>query len=391
MTVLAAPAATECGGSGGTGGTGGSSGAPGCGANLLPLPSDPSIGGPWPVGVRTVTIGRLTAELWYPAQPGSEVGRPVATYDLRDWLPDSERPKVPDAESPAISATPPTYRDLPIDSGHGPYPVVIFMHGTGSLRGASMNTNVHWASRGFVVLAADHPGMYMTDMLKWACFQIPGVQDLNGDMDAEIAALSNPSGGLAFLAGRIDMTRLGISGHSQGAWTIARMSTKPNVQVVMPLANTTPVSPSPSLKSVMIVSGTADLVIPYYPGGFGLANFLSPGNDTDAYNFSPGPPEVRKRLVGIQGGGHLVVTDLCQTNQFGRNMIEVAVMYGVCGLGILPAVFDCGTIDRLAGTKIVNDVTTAALEETLHCQDRSSQIANIRQRYPLVNDFHEAK
>lgn len=327
--------------------------------------------------------------------PGSEQGAQLAGFRLGDWLPPSEAAKIPANENPTITDN--TYRNLPIDSAHGPFPVIFFIHGTSSVRMASYSTMDNWVSQGVIVVAADHPGLYLGDVIRQGCAAagpVTGNEDLNADMNAEMSAVTSGnsgSGPMAFLRGAADMTRVGMAGHSQGAWTVAKMSTLPNVQLVLPLADTQPVSPSSTLKSVAIVAGTTDTVIPYN-GGFGIANILSPGDDTSAYNNTPGPPSVRKRLVGINGGGHLVVTDLCQTNQFGRNAIQVAQMYGVCGLALIPSVFDCGSagFDRVAGTRVVNDVTTAVVRETLLCQDETAWITGLRSRHPLVTDFHEA-
>jgi hypothetical protein len=42
------------------------------------------------------------------------------------------------------------------------------------------------------------------------------------------------------------------------------------------------------------------------------------------------------------------------------------------------------------GTAIVNYATTAALEETLHCADRSNQFAQLQSRLPDVGESLEA-
>jgi hypothetical protein len=70
-------------------------------------------------------------------------------------------------------------------------------------------------------------------------------------------------------------------------------------------------------------------------------------------------------------------------------------MDGVCGIDNavvigLPALFDRGTIDMVTGLWAVNYATTAALEETLHCKDRSAQFSALRTNVPSVGDFqHE--
>jgi hypothetical protein len=370
--------------------------------SLPELPEDPALRGPWDVGVRTVTIGRLTVEVVYPAEPGSTGGLPEVTYDIRDWLPPQERQKVPDERTKHVGPLGGRlYRDVPIDASHGPYPVVLMIHGTASLRIASGSTNVHWASRGFVVLSADYPGLHFTDQLSGTVdcgYPTSGEQDVPADVRTQIQALQSPSGSLGFLAGRVDPTRLGISGHSQGACVTAMLTTEPGVRIILPMTGSTQVTPSASLESILWISGMDDAVIGYDTALFGNAvcprNPDAPVSNVAAYTHAPGLPQVTKRLVGIAGGGHLVMTDLCQTNDFGRNAIEEAVYSGVCGIDQaayigLPLIFDCGSLPMEMGIHAVNYATTAALEEALHCMDRSAAFANLRTAVPAVGDFRD--
>jgi dienelactone hydrolase len=357
-----------------------------------------------------VTIGRLTVEIVYPAQPGSTAGLAEATYDIRKWLPQDQQAKVPDSHSPAVGPIGGhLYRDVPIDGGHGPYPVIIAIHGTASFRIASGSSYTQWASRGFVVVAADYPGLGLTDQLcatadclanSMSCANQP-TQDVQGDVTTQMQALTNPSGDVGFLAGHIDMTRVGITGHSQGACIAAGLSTDANVQIVMPMAGSLNVVPSSTLQSVMFIAGIDDMVIGYSSATIGnivcspASGQNSPSTDTDSYDNSPGPPGVTKRLVGITGGGHLVVTDLCQKNAQGNNAIQEAQADGVCGISTaviigLPALFDCGTVVWTDGVKAVNYASTAAFEETLQCRDRHSQFSNLTTAIPQIGDFQHA-
>ena len=156
------------------------------------------------------------------------------------------------------------------------------------------------------------------------------------------------------------------------------------------MSGSTPTSPSSSLKSIMYISGMSDTVIGY--NGPGIGSIVCPPNPAPAVNVatgyqqSPGAPVI-KRLVGISGGGHLVPTDLCQKNAQGRNAVQEAQASGVCGVNTaviigLPALFDCGTIDMATGIKAVNYASTAALEETLHCRNRSAQFSSIEDGNP---------
>ncbi|MFI5306632.1 MAG: alpha/beta hydrolase family protein [Polyangiales bacterium] len=392
------------GGGGAAAGTGDAptAGAPStaCGANLLAAPDDPGVRGPWDVGVRTVTAGRVTAELMYPAKPGSTAGVPEATYNPRDWLPPSEQSKVPNANAPLVGPLGGHfYRDVPVDDQHGPYPLIIFIHGTASLRIGSASLNAQWASRGFVVIAADYPGLGLADQLAPGCgLGQSGLQDVSGDADAQLQGLTSGSGDFAFIKDHVDVTRVAIVGHSQGGCMAAQMSRVAGVQMIMPLDSSTSTSVGPLLESIMYVSGMDDTVIGYSTALIGNsvcpANPLPATSDTDAYSQSPGPPDVKvKRLVGIKGGGHLVPTDLCETNAAGRNAVQEAEADGVCGVdtaGILglPTLADCGVagFDWKAGVHAVGYATTAALEETLLCKDRSAVFASLSTQ-PLIGDF----
>lgn len=408
-----ASGATSGGGSAaGTGGTSGSSGVSGAaaptsgsgaptapaaegggcaGQSLLDVPDDVGVRGPWDVGVRTVQIGRLTTEVLYPAEPGSTAGKSEAKYDLRAWLPVEDRNKVPAANSPLVGPIGGhLYRDVPIDAAHGPYPVVIFIHGTASMRIASGTVNTHWASRGFVVLAADYPFLGLADKLNEACGRPYPTQDIPGDVNAQLDALKAASGDLAFLKGRVDLQRLGVSGHSQGGCVSAELTSIPNVQIAIPLSGSMPNS-NASLKSLIYISGLSDQVIGYDAPLIGNT-VCSPGASSSKGAYQDSVVMGPKRLVGITGGGHLVPTDLCQDNAQGRNAIEEAKADGVCGIDNavfigLPALFDCGTIQLKAGLDAVIYPSTAALEETLHCKDRKKAFDDMKTKVPQIGEF----
>jgi predicted dienelactone hydrolase len=366
----------------------------GCGSTKLYKTSDDlSAAGPWPVGVKTVMLTlsgvSMPVEVWYPAPLGSDQGKSQATYDLRSWLPKGQAMLIPDSANKLGVCN--CYRDLPLDTGHGPYPAVIFIHGTGSFRVANMSTMTAWASRGFIVVAADHPGLFLTDFLASGNCQGGGTGTTNPagtldetNVDAEVAALTSKSGAFSFLGSSVDMSRIGLSGHSQGASGAASASSRPgvpNVQVDMPLADLGGTVPTGSMvKSVLFMGGANDSVVPY-------------SSDTGAYTSST---QKLKRVIGIAGGDHLDVTDLCyQTNSMGKTAIQVADQYNVCGTGapstaltLLNSLAKCGNVmPPIAGPEIVNYATTAALEETLHCTNRDAAFSSLKSKYSQVSDF----
>jgi predicted esterase len=341
----------------------------GCdGAGLRELEPDPAARGPWDVGARTVEVGRLTVEVWYPAPPGAGDGQPALDYDLRYALPESQRPLIDDARAPRHPCD--CSRDLPLDSDFGPYPVVIFLHGTAAWRSQSLTEVTHWASRGFVVLAADHPGLWLADTLAILCPDEPtGEYDVPGDVDAMLAALAEPSSELAFLQGAIDLERVALVGHSAGGSAAATLSSRPGVQVVIAMAAGTPTPEGPL--STLFLGGLQDGVVPY-PAV------------VDGYEASAGP----KRLVGLDRAGHLAFSDICELeNDAGQDILTIAQEVGLCGASAAGLLFDCDPafLEPATAHAIVGASTTAALEEALHCAP--PVFDGLAERYPDIAEL----
>ena len=389
--ILAVSIAIGCGGANsgpdGAPGTTGSPDAPpnapdasanaaGCaGTTLLPVPADPTARGPGPVGAKTVAIGRLTTEIWYPATPGSDAGTSPATYDIRAQLPPAEAAKISDADNPLQHCD--CVRELPLDAAHGPYPVVLFVHGTAAFRTQSLPIVTHWASRGFVVIAADHPGLDLHDFLGSVC-NVPasGAEDLSGDLDAELAAIASPSGPLAFLAGHLDTARVAIAGHSAGANAAAAATTKPGVQVAIVLAGNTAVTASPMLASTLYMGGESDTIVSW-------------GSVKNAWSGSPAP----RRIVGIGNAGHLVFSDLCQIeNHAGQDLLTVAKNDQVCGASLAGFLFDCNAtyVDGATGWDVTDFATSVVLESTLACSHALPDLSTITTALPAAAFYDQS-
>lgn len=346
--------------------------AEGCdGARLLAVPEDTSLPGPWPVGARTAVFNGLTLEVWYPATPGSEVDMTPIEYDIRSSLPDSEQAKVPDESNPWQPCD--CYRDLPLDADHGPYPPVIFIHGTAGFRSQSLEQVTHWASRGFVVLAADHPGLWLHDLLGQLCGVPAPPQNLAADLATIVGGIKAPVAELAFLADRIDPERIAMAGHSAGGSAIKGGGGV--AQVLIPMA-AGGVSPGAALQSTLVMGAQADQVVNY-------------DSQSDGYAESP----ARKRLVGISNAGHLAFSSLCSLrNAADQDFLEIAAEFDVCGAQFAGALFDCSDTYTPDATNwaITNYATSAALEETLHCSDAGANFASIQSKFPEVGEFLEA-
>lgn len=77
------------------------------GKDMAPAYPDPEIykacapyavRGPYDVGVTTLMVDGGAVEVWYPAPAGAQAGRAPDVYDLRDWLPEDFRAKIPASE-----------------------------------------------------------------------------------------------------------------------------------------------------------------------------------------------------------------------------------------------------------------------------------------------------
>jgi fermentation-respiration switch protein FrsA (DUF1100 family) len=338
----------------------------GCaGVTLFELPDSPAQRGPWPVGVRTVRPGGYVTELWYPAELGSEGRAEAVVYDIRQYLPESDRDKIPDQETPFQHCD--CFRDLPVDTARGPYPLVLFIHGTAGFRTQSLSQMQHWASRGFIVAAADHPGLMLSDLLG-------GNFGPNAAQQAReiLTVLREPTAGWSFLEGVLDADRIAVSGHSAGGAALTGFGDL--AQLLMPMAAGGS-DPGPLLRSVLVLGGEADGVVPFA--------------DTRAgYDASPAP----KRLVGLARAGHLAFSDICALGAERGGLLQIAQDNGV---EVPPLVAELATdgcgpeaLPPKQGWEVIDHATSAALEETLHCSDDAAdRLATIDQSYGAVGTF----
>ncbi len=335
------------------------------GATMRPKPNDTSVRGPWPVGTRTVSIDDLTVEVFYPAAE-TPSGDPVR-FDIREALPPDEAAKISDEQNPWQICD--CGRDLPVDDTFGPYPVIVFVHGTAGWRTQSLRHLTHWASRGFVVLTADHPGLMLRDILATVCGGEAAPRDLDSDLAAMLAAVRGETDELVALAPVMDAARIGMTGHSAGGAAVGGYGG--DARVIVPLSAGPTVGGGGLLQSSLILGGTADSVVAY-------------GNLQNGYAASASP----KRLIGITNAGHLVPSEICTaSNEAGQNLLEIAAETEVCGAAAAGFLFQCS--DELladeTGWAIVEYATSAAFEETLHCSQRGTEnLEVIQTAYPDV-------
>ncbi len=128
----------------------------------------------------------------------------------------------------------PRNRDIPVrvylPPAKSPAPVILFSHGLGGSREGNSFMGRHWSARGYVVVFLQHPG---SDVSVWrdlplgrrmeALNRAANAQNLIlriGDVRSVLDALEKWNREAASpLFGRLDLERIGMSGHSFGALT----------------------------------------------------------------------------------------------------------------------------------------------------------------------------
>ncbi len=279
----------------------------------LPTGPPPEEPGPYAVGRTTVTLtdpdrgGRtLTTDVWFPVDPAAAEGAAASTYV---FIPGIQF----DAETAKTGVAP---------SDEGPFPLVVFSHGSGGIRYQSAFFTERLASHGFVVAAPEHTGNTAYDTFLGT--SVPQEENaVNRPADAAFvidALLAGADGAPADLVPTIDPERIGIGGHSAGGYTgLATASGRPTVpadervRAVLGLAPATRGLSDAELEAVdvptMLISGTLDTTTPI------------PDNTVRPWDLISGRPLYR---VDLTAAGHQSFTDVCDYQVLVRELPNVA-------------------------------------------------------------------
>ena len=182
-------------------------------------------------------------------------------------------------------------RDIPIriylPAGTTPAPVLLFSHGLGGSRAGSSYLGRHWAARGYATVYVQHPGSDETvlksipPMERMAAFVeaaspanfLLRVQDISTVID-QLTLWNNDQ--TSPLAGRFDLNKIGMSGHSFGAITTEALSGEqltsvgkkfndPRIKAAVIMSPSPPhgITPKEAFSSVtvpwMLMTGTRDV------------------------------------------------------------------------------------------------------------------------------------
>jgi predicted dienelactone hydrolase len=282
--------------------------APG-GRALGPLPAPDALG-PFAVGHTSFDAtdasrsGRtLPIDVWYPVDPDDAVG-PATAYPV---LPAGflGLPGVDLVSEVAVEGAP--------ASAAGPFPLVVFSHGSGGVRFQSAFLAEQLASHGFVVAAPDHVGNTAFDAFLGTADPFPVVAldrpaDVSFVIDVVLARSADPGD---LLAGRVDPDRIGVAGHSFGAFTTLAVASgyanalgavppDPRVDVLVPISPAAGLLSDDDLARVdlptLVLGGTADVTTPIVP------------NSVRAFTLPTARPRYR---VDVLEAGHASFTDVC--------------------------------------------------------------------------------
>jgi predicted dienelactone hydrolase len=171
-----------------------------------------AIDGPYAVGVRYFTIPaeteidrELTASVWYPAlNPDGEAGQIV--YDLQ----------FEPGNIPPISMLGHAILNAEPDDSGGPYPLVVYTHAHWSMGQEVPYFTEHLASRGFVVIAADHEDNWSTDL---GPLDFKAVIRRPQEVTRQIDYAEQLSAADGDLPGMISTEKVGAAGWSMGGGT----------------------------------------------------------------------------------------------------------------------------------------------------------------------------
>ena len=261
----------------------------------LDLPADQAEAGV-PVGVRTVVSEDVTFEVWYPAAE-AEATADSEGADFLQFIPQVFIDTVGEVSLPSGDTG--TYRDAVVRDTGEPLPVVLFSHGFGGFRLQSHALTSHLASRGYVVIAPDHPGRMMGDVLP--CLFSPPLEgcDLTGffedpaleDLDV---ALSWAESGPDWLS--LDLDTVGLTGHSAGGNSTTAFGADPRIGALLPMAGGGTVKRD---VPTLFIDGTCD----------GIVTPDSTQASADA--------SAAADIAHLAGAGHLAFTDLCSLDMIG--------------------------------------------------------------------------
>lgn len=293
---------------------------PGCAGDFCAAGPDhapnPAEWGPFPVGVTTMVVKSVNheglprnfrVEIWYPTTEEHRDG-PFGTIDIYSDAPDPLQEYVAQFEGAVPPIEVQTTRDTPVRGGDGPYPIILFSHGAYGVRYQSVFFTIQLASHGYIVASIDHVGNTLYDIFGPQGFDMGVVvlSAMDRPYDSAVAltavTVRNDDPDDMFFK-TMDVTEIGMSGHSFGGFTSYLMPhLDKRIKAIVPMAPATaglgilgyPLEELeiPSLMMVGMLDNTLDVEMEMFKG------------------YEKIPPT--KALLALKAGGHYTFSDICQ-------------------------------------------------------------------------------
>lgn len=257
----------------------------------------------------------MVIEVWYPAEPPGPDAKKDA-YDVSTDAPKNVQDKIKSIGLPPPVMPQDAYRNAKPLRSEGPYPVILFSHGSGGIRFQSVFQTPHLASHGYVVISPDHHGNTLYDL-----FINPNAQDpsqlakaaSNRPLDMkfsmeQIKKRVETEGELLYGLAKFD--KVGSTGHSFGGMTSVLVTRiLDNLAVIIPQAPHTSLTELLGVKPehlydmpAMVLAAVKDNTLDYQNEQKGFFDKLL----TDSYYGE------ERHLVSFTKGGHFTFSNICQ-------------------------------------------------------------------------------
>jgi predicted dienelactone hydrolase len=298
-------------------------------------PGDPGTLGDYAVGHLEVTIQdpndparALPTQVWYPAE----------SYDA-----DALTTYVIGTMGPFELEYPSAHAQRNVAAAEGAFPFVIFSHGYGGIANQSLDLCERLASHGFVVASPAHTGNTAEDDFNGTSVpRAEAAADRVHDVTTLIDVFTSETSASEVLAGHVDASKVGVTGHSFGGYTslvsvtghaTLGLPADPRVSAIAPIcpdsSEFTDAELSEVTVPVLFVGGTLDMATPIDP------------QITRAYDLMSSAVRIR---VDVMGATHTHFANICT---LGAALIEMGLTpdtWEEIGAGALLAIHEetCG-------------------------------------------------
>lgn len=309
---------------------------------------DPGQPGPYAVGVTTIRLKDdarkdkdgnprpMIIEIWYPAEtPTADTKSDI--YDITKDAPPATVNSIKEvADIPNLPQN--AYRDANPLKASGPYPLILFSHGSGGIRFQSVFLCPHLASHGYVVASVDHEDNTLYNILAGSDARDTAILGQSAlDRPKDLVFLRNTliaknKDAKDNMHNMIQPDNVGVTGHSFGGFTsILALKAIKEIKVSIPQAPFTSlykdfgvtaryIGPTP----IMLMASQQDLTLPYASEAEQFYKDITTGDFFQSERY----------FMTLKRGGHSTFSNLCDFDahkfykRFGFSSIDAMLADG---------------------------------------------------------------